>query len=479
MRRTCIALTLGLVNLLPDVLAAQPTCRPPRELRLCQDEYGARGRVFLVWTNGETTYTRVRVYLDGVLAGEGPGNLRLGYLTDIAPGTHTFAVEGVCADLVSTRVETSYEVLTATPHTQPATSIECDFDAARNRLTASWVLGARPSLFIDVYVRRAGFTGLSHVTTLDGRATSIVITGALETDRLRLQFFDANCYGSELAGCPGPICAPPVGFRVCQDLYGAESRVFIDWAPGAADYTGYEVLVDGVVVATTTPGRTLQYVEPIAPGPHTFQVRGLCAGGNAETAVRTLEVLTSSPHTEPVRNLHCQRDGVARTLVATWLAGARASEFADVYIRRPGNSVLDFAGTLPGDATRVRVSNVGASDEVVLQFFAAGCHGSPLISCGSEPGSRRFRRGDINGSNTIDLSDAVFALQFLFLGGPDPLCLDAADANDDAGFDIADPIYVLSFLFAGGSAPPAPGPEACGDDPTADAFPLCLTAACP
>ena len=210
-----------------------------------------------------------------------------------------------------------------------------------------------------------------------------------------------------------------------------------------------------------------------------LQVRGLCATGEADTEVRSLDVLTSSPHTEPARNVHCQRDTAARTLTATWLLGARPSEFIDVYVRRPGDSLLDFAGTIAGDSTRVRVSNVGDLDEVVLQFFDAGCYGSPLVSCGSEPGSRRFRRGDMNGSATIDLSDAVFGLSYLFLGGTVPLCLDAADANDDARFDIADPIFVLSFLFSGGVHPPAPGPDSCGDDPTPDAFPLCLTAACP
>ncbi len=460
-------------------LAAQTTCRPPKDLRICQDEYGAQGRVFLVWTNGETSYTKVRVYLDGALAGEGPGNMRLGYLDELGPGQHTFAVEGVCADTSSTRAEKTFEVLAATPHAQPASAIDCQFDAAQNRLQATWTLGARPSIFIDVYVRRAGVLGLVYVTTLDGKATSTTVNGAQESDRLRLQFFDANCYGSELAGCPGPTCLPPSAFRVCQDLYGQQSRVFIDWVAGAADYSAWEVLVDGVKVATTAFLRTLHFVEPIAPGPHTFQVRGVCASGVAETEVRTLEVLTSSPHREPILNLHCQRDAAARTLTATWLVGAQPSEFADIYIRRPGSSLLDFAGTIAGDTTQITVGNVDADDQAVLQFFTSGCYGSPLISCGSEPGSRRFLRGDINGSARIDLSDAVFELRFLFLGGPEPLCLDAADANDNGHVDIADPIFVLNFLFGGGPAPPPPGPLTCGDDPTTDAFPLCLTAACP
>lgn len=79
-----------------------------------------------------------------------------------------------------------------------------------------------------------------------------------------------------------------------------------------------------------------------------------------------------------------------------------------------------------------------------------------------------FLRGDANASGKVDLSDAVFALNWLFLGGPAPVCPDAADADDSGGIDISDPISVLNWLFLGGRAPSAPGPDACGPDPTPD-----------
>jgi hypothetical protein len=56
-------------------------------------------------------------------------------------------------------------------------------------------------------------------------------------------------------------------------------------------------------------------------------------------------------------------------------------------------------------------------------------------------------RGDANLSGGIDLSDAVFILNYLFLGGSEPPCLAAADANTQRGLDIADAIYLLTFLF--------------------------------
>ena len=64
----------------------------------------------------------------------------------------------------------------------------------------------------------------------------------------------------------------------------------------------------------------------------------------------------------------------------------------------------------------------------------------------------------VAGDGSLDLSDAIFVLAFLFLGGPEPECLESADSNDDGALDITDGVHLLNFLFTGGPAPPAPGP---------------------
>ena len=65
----------------------------------------------------------------------------------------------------------------------------------------------------------------------------------------------------------------------------------------------------------------------------------------------------------------------------------------------------------------------------------------------------------------MNIADGIFLLQNLFGGGPESICQDAADANDDGGIDVSDVIFVLSFQFGGGAAPPAPFGQ-CGVDPT-------------
>jgi len=92
-----------------------------------------------------------------------------------------------------------------------------------------------------------------------------------------------------------------------------------------------------------------------------------------------------------------------------------------------------------------------------------------IVTCSLPAGacsSPRFIRGDSNGDGGVDISDDIYSLDFLFLGGNQPACLSACDLNFDEKLDLSDPIYGLDFKFLGGP-PPAPPFPACGPDPGA------------
>ena len=86
---------------------------------------------------------------------------------------------------------------------------------------------------------------------------------------------------------------------------------------------------------------------------------------------------------------------------------------------------------------------------------------------------RILLRGDSNHDGRVDVSDGIFALDFLFLGGRKPQCADAADANDDGKLDLSDAVAILSTLFLGVPKILPPFPSA-GVDPTPDDLPECL-----
>jgi streptogramin lyase len=89
--------------------------------------------------------------------------------------------------------------------------------------------------------------------------------------------------------------------------------------------------------------------------------------------------------------------------------------------------------------------------------------------------SPQFRRGNSNQDGTIDLSDVIFTINWLFLGGTTPKCLEAANSNSDSRLDIADAIYGINYLFLGGP-PPGPPFPACG--PGVQVF-GCVLSNCP
>ena len=77
----------------------------------------------------------------------------------------------------------------------------------------------------------------------------------------------------------------------------------------------------------------------------------------------------------------------------------------------------------------------------------------------------RFIRGDFTGDGSLDISDPIAELSFLFLGGADAPCQEAGDVDNDGLRNITDSIFSLQYQFTGGSVPPEPGPRVCGLDP--------------
>jgi len=63
-------------------------------------------------------------------------------------------------------------------------------------------------------------------------------------------------------------------------------------------------------------------------------------------------------------------------------------------------------------------------------------------------------RGDANNDGTVNNSDAVYIIDYIFKGGPEPKPdRRTADANCDADINIGDANYIINYIFKGGPAP--------------------------
>lgn len=105
---------------------------------------------------------------------------------------------------------------------------------------------------------------------------------------------------------------------------------------------------------------------------------------------------------------------------------------------------------------------------VCYQLLASTRHGPSDLMAVANAGYDWFRqniwigccrhRGDVDNSGgpQIDIADLVYLVDYMFTGGPDPVCMQAADIdNSQSDPDIADLVYLVDYMFNQGPAPVA------------------------
>lgn len=131
-----------------------------------------------------------------------------------------------------------------------------------------------------------------------------------------------------------------------------------------------------------------------------------------------------------------------------------------------------------GSSTELRFANgIGFPPINTIYAIEGGLALEPYFINGtvliSEQPQFLFIRGDATYDQSVNIADAIFMLDYLFVGGEPSVCPDAADTNDDGILNIGDAIYSLSYLFSAGETIPYPYPGY-GLDPSEDDLDPCL-----
>jgi hypothetical protein len=226
----------------------------------------------------------------------------------------------------------------------------------------------------------------------------------------------------------------------------------LTWKNGSDAYDSIQISRNGEAIGTAL-GLAESFLDPeVSPGDYAYEVVAVLDGFSAEA----VGCAVTRP-VWPVENLQCLPQGVSVRLV--WEA---VVAYTQVRISRDGTLIAtvvsgerEFTDTVSG-AGSFTYEVVGAVDAAV----------SPPAACTVDVASSNvpFIRGDANGDGIVNLADPVFSLSYIFKGGREPPCMEAANANDDAELNLADVIYNIDYIFREMSAPPAPFP-ACGVDP--------------
>jgi hypothetical protein len=91
------------------------------------------------------------------------------------------------------------------------------------------------------------------------------------------------------------------------------------------------------------------------------------------------------------------------------------------------------------DTAFVYHSDPSVSNPIIVELRGKSCCSRPC--------------GDASGDVTVDISDVVYLISYIFSGGPAPQPLIAGDANCDSAVDISDAVYLIAYIFSGGPAP--------------------------
>jgi hypothetical protein len=64
-----------------------------------------------------------------------------------------------------------------------------------------------------------------------------------------------------------------------------------------------------------------------------------------------------------------------------------------------------------------------------------------------------YNCGDCNDDGVVNVSDAVYIINYVFVGGDPPYPLYTGDVNCDAFVNISDAVWIINYVFVGGNAP--------------------------
>ncbi len=278
----------------------------------------------------------------------------------------------------------------------------------------------------------------------------------------------------DLGAFPFDQRAEPLEDLTCVVVDPCSGAVTATWGI-ADDYTEIIIRHDGLPIASLAGSAVVFELNGLPPGQHELCVEPHYLTFSGDPRCCLLDI-PAPPPPPPVQALACDLNPLDCTTALSW---ENPEAYEVIEIRVDGLLAL----TLPGTTTTAIVGIPAEGLTTISVDGVANCSQHPLtpVTCTHDCGLdfARFIRGDANHDGQLDISDPLVLLSHLFVGGS-LLCEDAADANDDGLLELTDAIELLGAIFGLVPLPQAPGPGACGPDPTfGDPLTCSFSPACP
>ncbi len=243
-----------------------------------------------------------------------------------------------------------------------------------------------------------------------------------------------------VAAIHGQAHLPNFGEHAVENLtcaFTEPAQLVIRWDPAPAAES-YKVVERGILLAVLD-GTEDQFVHNPPPSRRSlrYEINTIIGG---DSVARSTCVIPYE-NDKGVRNLGAVISEVDTIATLTW---KNSATYAGIAISQDG----ELIASLPGDATRFthQVNFDGATLYVTftVQAVGSGFTTPPTeVTVGDPSLLGEFLRGDANWDGTVSIADALYIRRFLFGGHEPPVCMDAADANDDGCLDIADQVCIV------------------------------------
>ncbi|MFQ6008633.1 MAG: hypothetical protein ACE5K8_06740, partial [Candidatus Zixiibacteriota bacterium] len=132
------------------------------------------------------------------------------------------------------------------------------------------------------------------------------------------------------------------------------------------------------------------------------------------------------------------------------------------------NQVFDWLAEIEWLKIMPSLGTVPPGDSVAVEAvfnttgLSVGSYNADIVLSSNDPDSSTivvpvllnvvdYICGDVNGDSIgPNVVDVTYLVDFLFLSGPEPPVMDAANVNGEGGVNVADVTYLVDFLFLQG-----------------------------
>jgi hypothetical protein len=218
--------------------------------------------------------------------------------------------------------------------------------------------------------------------------------------------------------------------------------------PTLNPYQTYQGYCDAFVTKLSIAGNSLIYSTYLGGGDNDYGY-GIAVDGNSNAYVTGYTFSSDFPTLNPFQGTFQGPSGYSdafvtklsstdNSLIYSTYLGGRSSDYGDGIAIDSGGTAYVTGGTHSFDfpALNRYQTYQGGWDAYVTKL-----------------GELEYSCGDANGDGSVDISDVVYLIAYIFSGGSAPSPLLAGDANCDSTVDISDVVYLIAYIFSGGSAP--------------------------